>query len=1056
MKKLLLIVLAGLTLVSGIALAQPYENSSVIGQVPDRVVITVKEGTRMALEKSSSGVTVGVPSLDALSRQFQVHDMEQMHAGLTSNFKDKAAANHFDRVWSVDFPAEMDLHQVKKAYEALPEVEEVRLVDICKMYDAYLPNDVSGNQYYLRNMTPGGADIRAVGGWNQSLGDSNIIVAVIDSGVDWHHPDLGGSHPDKVNGAIWTNWAEYYGNEFQDDDGNGKIDDIRGWDYVHVPSDPGTPGQDTLTADNDPMDFESHGTNCAGNVAAITNNGIGIAGTAPGCKIMALRAGWLPAGSDGGVVRMDFVSSAILYAINNGANIINCSWGSSSYLATPVSSALSEGLLIITAAGNDNNEEPSYLAGRTGVLAVAATDQNDVKADFSSYGSWVELSAPGVAIYTTAYSRFSGESTYATVQGTSFSSPITCGAAALIWSTNPSLTYQQVSSILMNSCDDLNEINPVYANKLGAGRVNLLKALGDNMHRYPSEFPTLFDAMNCAALGDTIGVEGGVEIPGPLNVLGGKDLTIYAGYNASYTSRDPINNKATVVGSLNDTALKFSGTVTNSTVLDGLIITGGGGQDFSGIPYSARYGGGVVLNQVSPTLRNIEIMGNTVGSETQLGCGGGLMMSSSSALLENVHIHGNTGLYGSGLFANNSTPTLIDCRIEDNLMIFDNFTYTPRGGGVYVVDSDLTLVNTDITGHQDLDAGGGMYLTGVNDVSTLDMNGGQISGNSATINGGGLYMDGGQATLTAVTFEGNTNTAASTFMNGGGFYFTGATVALDSLTCTNNVANAGGGGAVVACASASLSNSVLAGNSGQFYGGGLAFQETPTGALTGNTITGNDGTFSGGGGIYLTSSSPAISNNLVAFNTGGSSFANGMALATAPASISCNDVFGNTGADYSGQPDPTGTDGNISADPLFCNFDEGNYQLGTGSPCLAENSGCGQIGALAGGCGGIVPVPEDEGGLPTVFRVEQNFPNPFNPRTTIRFALPAEGHTSVTIYDLAGRLVRTVVDDVMTAQVHEVTWTGDDDNGRTVAAGVYFYMVTSGDHRSVGRMALVK
>ena len=116
--------------------------------------------------------------------------------------------------------------------------------------------------------------------------------------------------------------------------------------------------------------------------------------------------------------------------------------------ATPVNAAINEGLLIITAAGNDNDEVASYLGTRSDVLAVAATDQSDVKASFSSYGSWVELSAPGVGIYTTAYSRFSGESTYATVQGTSFSSPIACGAAALLWSANPTYTRQQIAALL--------------------------------------------------------------------------------------------------------------------------------------------------------------------------------------------------------------------------------------------------------------------------------------------------------------------------------------------------------------------------------------------------------------------------------------------------------------------------------------------------------------------------------------------------------------------------------------------------------------------------------
>ena len=142
--------------------------------------------------------------------------------------------------------------------------------------------------------------------------------------------------------------------------------------------------------------------------AAITNNGIGIAGAAPGCKIMAVRAGYLT--SEGqGVVRMDFVSQAMIYAAGKGADIINGSWGSSSYLANAVATCQNAGVLIVTAAGNDNTDSdaangvPSYLSTYARVLAVAATEPSDGKASFSNYGTWVEISAPGTGIYTTAY-----------------------------------------------------------------------------------------------------------------------------------------------------------------------------------------------------------------------------------------------------------------------------------------------------------------------------------------------------------------------------------------------------------------------------------------------------------------------------------------------------------------------------------------------------------------------------------------------------------------------------------------------------------------------------
>ncbi len=1068
MKKILFPVLIALLLGTATAGAGTFENSSAVGQVPDRVIVTVKAGTTLSLDKSAGEPRVGVASLDALAAKFSVHNMEPLYDGLTAKLRerlqDKSAANVLDRVWAVDFPAEMGLDQVKTAYEALPEVEKVQLVDICKQYGGYLPNDpgIGALQWYLRNMTLGGADIRSVGAWNESLGDSNIIICILDSGVDWHHPDLGGDHPDKVTGAIWTNWTEYYGTPGVDDDSNGKIDDIRGWDFVNLDPSQGWPDEDVEDQDNDPMDYESHGTNCAGMAAAITDNGIGIAGAAPGCKSMAVRCGWLPNGSSQGVVRMDYASAGMIYAVGNGANIINCSWGSTSFLNNAVTTAQNAGCLVITAAGNDDTDNdpglgvPSYLNTRSGVLSVAATDADDHKASFSNYGTWVELSAPGVTMYTTAYLASTGAHTYASVQGTSFSSPTACGAAALLWSANPTWTWATVYNALIASCDNIDAQNPSYAGLLGAGRINLLKALGDNVQQYPAEYPTLFDAINCAGAGDTVKVESTALLNDPV-ILHDRGIKFFGGYDASYSTRDPETSPTTISGHVTKPTLSFDGSVGTDTEVDGFRIQGGGGVLSSGIPYYARYGGGIMLNGHSPTLRNLEVTGNSVGSDALLGCGAGIMMRACSPVLENVSIHGNTGIYGAGLFAYQSTPTLTDCDISDNIIITTNISNPPQGGGIHVVDSDLTMIDCVVSGHLELQSGGGMYLGGFHASSSLDMTGGEISGNSATTDGVGLYMNGGNLNMKGVVVDANIKSATASFSHGGGIYVTAATVTLDSLIITGNEAHVGAGVDLTDCPDVIMMHSVLTGNTAQFWGGGLNYQGNSTGSVTNNTFFGNDATLSGAGGIYVGASSPTITHNIVAFNTGGTGLANGMAMVTAPAVVlSCNDTFGNTGADYSGVTDPTGTDGNISLDPLFCNTGTGNFNLTHESPCTAANSGgCGLIGALTNGCGES-PVPDEGVGVPTAFTVEQNFPNPFNPRTTIRFALPSAGRTRVAIFDVAGHHVKTLVDEELPAQTHQVVWTGEDNHGRGVAAGIYFYMVTNGSNRSVGRMALVK
>ncbi|MFO7607640.1 MAG: S8 family serine peptidase [Candidatus Krumholzibacteriia bacterium] len=1073
MKMPLFLVVCALVLAcAAAAAAQPFENSSVVGQVPDRVVVTLREGVTIDPAKAAGGTT-GVAALDGLVQRFQVRKVEALYADLLPAVERRIArARHegkagapadlgaLARTVAFDFPAAMGLQNVLAAFAALPEVAEARAVDICRNY-AFLPNDpgIANSQWYLRNMNVGGGDIRAIGGWNQTLGDSNVVIAIIDSGVHWNHPDLGGPHPDKVNGAIWTNWDEYYGTPGVDDDGNGRVDDIRGWDFVDLPASQGYPDEDVTGQDNDPSDYDSHGTNCAGVAAAITNNGIGIAGAAPGCKIMALRAGWLPNGSTQGVVRMDFVSQAMIYAAGNGADVINASWGSTSYLANAVTSCQNAGILIVTAAGNDDTDGdvglgvPSYLSTRSGVLAVAATGPDDGKASFSNYGTWVEISAPGTGIYTTAYNSSTQGSTYATVQGTSFSSPLTAGAAALIWSANPGFTYTQVANLLMSSADNLDAVNPAYAGLLGAGRVNVLKALGDNLHRYPAEFPTMYDALNSAAAGDTVGMVGG-DVVTETAVVPRRGVKLMGGYAADFLSRDPVGNPTVLQGTLGSSVLRFLGGVGPDTEVDGFRIQGGGGLVFGGIPYFARYGAGVMLNATSPTLRNLHVTGNSAGSTSDLGCGGGIMLYNSSALLENVLVEGNTAVLGAGIFAYQSTATLVGCTVRDNIAITGHISQTARGGGLHVLDSDLTLVDCVVSGHAGLTDGGGIYAAGYNATTDLVLSGGEISGNSATGKGGGLYHSGGTVELRRVTVAGNVRAAGATFSNGGGFYVTGADAVLDSLVVEGNDAHAGGGGMFDLCPQATLSRSVVTGNTGVFYGGGLASQNNTAVTVAGNTVVGNDGTSGGAGGLYLVGASHAIDHNIVAQNTGGASYANGVALISGAATFACNDVFGNTGAQYSGVADPTGTAGNIAADPLFCAVD--NLNLQAASPCRPENSGgCGLIGALGEGCGQS-SVPGQDGAVPTAFRVDQAFPNPFNPRTTIRFALPEAGHTVVSIFDVKGRRVANLLSGMLPAQVHEVTWTGRDDQDRQVAAGVYFYLVTSGDHRAVGRMALVK
>jgi len=1038
-----------------VATAVPFENASVIAHVPDRVVVTMQPGVKLNVDKSLGVPLTGLAELDAVAVKHGAIEIKLLYGEMIQAFDDPATRELLESVYTVDFPADAGLAAVYADYAKVSLVKEVHPVAVCRQYgSAFHPNDLQTSQWFLRNPSIGGGDIRALGGWAETLGDSTIIVAVTDSGVDWNHPDLGGPHPDRVNGAIWTNWAEYYGTPGVDDDGNGKIDDIRGWDFVDLPPSSCYPDEDCAGQDNDPMDYESHGTNIGGVVSPITDNGVGVAGTAPGCKIMALRVGWLPNGETIGVVRMDFAAQGMVYAAANGAKIVNCSWGSTSFLSSAVQTCLNAGMLIFTAAGNDDNSDASYLGGYSDfykrVLAVAATNSNDTKASFSNYGTWVDISAPGNQIYTTAYNRFTGQSTYASTQGTSFASPIAAAAAALIWSSNTSLTAAQVSQILRDSCDNIDAVNPSYVGLLGAGRVNLLRALGDNVQQVPGEFLNFQDAMNSAAVGDTIKVLADYAMSE--TVLMGKNLKYLGGYAPGYVARDPLGTPTVITGNLGNAAVRFTGQVTADCVVDGFKIQGGGGTVFSDIPYAGQYGGGIILNGTSPTLRNLRVTGNTVGGSGTLGLGGGIAMYNSQSVLENVTVDGNTGIYGAGVYVYRGAPTFIDVTIAENTAYTGNLSYTPRGAGLFVLDADVTLQDVAVNDNVAANRGGGVYLGTYDTPPVLTMTGGTVAGNTVSAEGGGVYAGGGTLSLTDVAVTGNAPTGGG-FISGGGFYATATTIDLSDVVVAGNTAAFGGGAQFSTCPDVSLSGSVFSGNTGTLLAGALYLLSNSSASLANLTIADN-ACPNGGAGLYASGTPLTVSNTISAFNTGGTTTANGMYITGAAATLTCNDVFGNSGAGYGGVADPTGSNGNIALDPEFCDRPGGDYRIAATSPCAPEQSGgCGLIGALTAGCGGV---PVEDAAVPLVFRVEAAFPNPFNPMTTIRFTTPAAAHTSVVVYDLRGRVVKTLVNGVLPGDTHSVQWHGDNQSGSPASTGVYFYRVTSGLYSATGRVALIK
>ncbi len=315
--------------------------------------------------------------------------------------------------------------------------------------------------------------ISAPSAWEVETGSNETVVAVLDAGFDLEHEDL--------QGQFWKNEDETPGDD-RDNDNNGFEDDVHGWDFVDGDGDPSpdTSGTDTVV---------SHGTVIAGIIGAAANNGLGITGINWDVAIMPLRV--LDKNGAGSTVD---VRHAIEYAVDNGADVINLSFTFSTIderLRDTILWAYEQGVVVVAAIGNgevDTDVTPIYPAcfdltlGVNAVIGVAATNTQDVKADFSNFGTrCVDLSAPGTDVFATVYHDedvLSFITSYASPwEGTSIAAPMVSGAAALLRSAYPSLTPDQVRNALKLSVDPVAETSLEARMRLGAGRLNLERAL---------------------------------------------------------------------------------------------------------------------------------------------------------------------------------------------------------------------------------------------------------------------------------------------------------------------------------------------------------------------------------------------------------------------------------------------------------------------------------------------------------------------------------------------------------------------------------------------------
>jgi len=339
----------------------------------------------------------------------------------------------------------------------------------------FTPNDPNiGQQYFLTT-------IHAFQCFDTIKGDTNVVIGIVDSGTDTLHPDL------MIN--IKINYSDPP--DGIDNDGDGYIDNTKGWDVAQ--------NDRTVQVVN-----EIHGVYTSGDADAVTNNATGVASPGFNCKFLPVKAAL-----DASTGTIDNGYGGIQYAADHHCDVISCSWGGGGFSQAEQDvityATINKNALVLCAAGNNGTNGAFYPAQYQYVMSVAATTSTDAKASFSNYGPWVTISAPGQSIYSTSINGTTH--TYASVSGTSMATPITAGAAAMVKARSNQLGLNwnalQIKAQLMATADNIDAQNPGYIGQLGAGRVNMYRAVTEFNH----EGVTMVN-IKTTIIGDTLHIKG--------------------------------------------------------------------------------------------------------------------------------------------------------------------------------------------------------------------------------------------------------------------------------------------------------------------------------------------------------------------------------------------------------------------------------------------------------------------------------------------------------------------------------------------------------------------
>jgi len=1044
----------------------------------DRFIVTTMPGTPpLDTDRLVSGtVFTGVESIDNLCARQNVVMIEPFYKGI---IRSEGLKDLVPRIYIFHVGANADVQGAVNAFRDCSDVEFSDLYDIPHI--DYIPNDPSINiQWHL-------SKVQAFNAWDVLRGDTTrvAIISVCDTGVYWMHPDLAANMwinvPEDLNGNGTMDSGDFNG---LDDDGNGYVDDVIGWDNGNN--------------DNDPReDSPTHGTHVAGCASEVTDNGINGAGLGYSARIMANKganyAGQLTA-----------VYQAMLWAADNGAHVVNCSWGSGYYSSTyqnMINGVWAGGTLVVASAGNENNSQIRYPAGYNHVLSVAATTQADIKSSFSTYGAWVDVSAPGSNIYATWATN-----SFASLDGTSMSSPIAAGLAGLLKAADPSYSPDDISDIIISTADNIDSLNPQYVGLLGSGRINAYSALassntpnlveesrvltitdddGDGILNPGESFDLVITLENIWADAENVVVtltgnddisfsnasanygnipHGGTAnnsgdpfvgtineaaIPGPITV--NMNIQADGGYNTDIdlvltTSLFQLGFPLDIPGNVESSPLIFDvdGDGANEIIFgasdDMVYVLEADGQNASGWPQSVS---GDVIN--GPAVGNLDALGGyEVVAITKTGNLYAWDASGNALTGFPVSLGGTfySGVSLADIDGNYDLEIIAGSFINNNIYVLNhdgsNFAGWPVTGPNRWYGSPASA---------DLDNDGDMEILYAGFDSTLhayNSDGNEVSGFPVTLDDvvwssvASGNLDGDPDIEIAVA----TGSASLYIVNHDGSVANGYPISTTGIIrCSPSLADINGDGDLEV---------VFGGNDGDIHVIDVAsgteisgFPQSTGGSIMATPVVGD-----------ITGDSEA---DIIIGTGSGTIFgfdSNGDDLRNFPMDVPVAGQIVSTAAlgDIDG-------DGDMEIAVGVKTIEQNLLVIDYKEPASSDNLQWPNFGYdiwRSHNSTDVVTSADEPSSIPYQFGLSQNYPNPFNARTTIEFTLGSQGEVDLSIYDLLGRKITSLQSGRMDAGRHSLIWDGTNGSGSAVASGIYFYRLESADGTSTMRMLLLK